>query len=251
MKIQIKHYCRILPTEVLFDGKALYEFAKKPVETADFLSDLYNRLDIDYRKFFKMDTLSKAGFVASELLLKDFDREQTKEDMGIVFFNRSGSLESDKIYQQTIQDKDNFFPSPAVFVYTLPNIVTGEIAIRNKIHGETAFFVLPEFNAKRIETIVQDVCCHSGLKYLLTGWVEVENDEIDVCMMLCVAGEEEQIEGTPNNPKLCVTRLQQNAHLRHVNCAFASAASLDFEIIRSPLEFNSENIENIYYKSLI
>ena len=63
--------------------------------------------------------------------------------------------------------------------------------------------------------------------------------------------------GTPINPKLCVTLLQQNAHLLYVNCAFdyfeaptlgiieasftlhllnrriASVASLDFEIIRS------------------
>jgi hypothetical protein len=136
-----------------------------------------------------MDILSKAGFLASELLLKDFDREQAKEDMGIVFFNQSGSLEADTAYQQTIQDQDNYFPSPAVFVYTLPNIVTGEIAIRNKIHGETAFFILPKFNAKSIETTVQHIFCHSGLKYLLTGWVEVE-EEIDVCMMLCVAEEE-------------------------------------------------------------
>ena len=26
--------------------------------------------------------------------------------------------------------------------------------------------------------------------------------------------------GTPNNPELCITLLQQNAHLLHVNCAF-------------------------------
>ena len=189
MKIHIKQYCNILSNKALLNGKSLYEFAQKPVETTDFLSDIYNLLGIDYRKFFKMDILSKAGFLASELLLKDFDREQAKEDMGIVFFNRSGSLEADIAYQQTIQDKDNYFPSPAVFVYTLPNIVTGEIAIRSKIHGETAFFILPEFNAKSIETTVQDIFCRSGLKYLLTGWVEVE-EEIDVCMMLCVAEEE-------------------------------------------------------------
>ena len=35
-------------------------------------------------------------------------------------------------------------------------------------------------------------------------------------------------KGTPKNPKLCVTLLQQNAHLPQVNCAFASVASLDF-----------------------
>ena len=39
--------------------------------------------------------------------------------------------------------------------------------------------------------------------------------------------------GTLNNPKLCVNLLQQNEHLLHVNCAFASIPSLDFEIIRS------------------
>ena len=41
---------------------------------------------------------------------------------------------------------------------------------------------------------------------------------------------------TPNNPKLCVTLLQQNAHLLYVNCAFTSVTDLDFEIIRSPLK---------------
>jgi hypothetical protein len=41
---------------------------------------------------------------------------------------------------------------------------------------------------------------------------------------------------TSNNPKLCVTRHRQNAHLLRVKSAFASVASLDFRIIRSPLK---------------
>ena len=208
MRIQIKQYCKIFPNKVLLNGNIVFESAHKSIETNGFLSDIYNWIGIDYRKFFKMDTLSKAGFVASELLLQAFDREQAKEDMGIVFFNQSGSLEADREYQQTIQDQDNYFPSPAVFVYTLPNIVNGEIAIRNKIHGETAFFVLPLFQSTLIEETVKGVFCNSGLKYLLTGWVDVDNDEIDVCMMLCVTGEEGQ------------------------------------------MEFNAENIENIYNESL-
>jgi hypothetical protein len=48
-------------------------------------------------------------------------------------------------------------------------------------------------------------------------------------------------KGTPNNPKLCVTLLQQNTHLLHVNYASASVASLDFEIIRNSLEFSIQN----------
>ena len=42
-------------------------------------------------------------------------------------------------FQETIQHADSYYPSPALFVYTLPNIVTGEIAIRNKYYGETSF----------------------------------------------------------------------------------------------------------------
>jgi len=107
--------------------------------------------------------------------------------MGIILFNRSSSLDADKAYQQTINDKDNFFPSPAVFVYTLPNIVTGEIAIRHKIHGETAFYITSSFQPAIIEEIGKAAFASSGLKYLLTGWIDVSNDKMDVCMMLCEA----------------------------------------------------------------
>ncbi|MDR0795059.1 MAG: hypothetical protein LBE79_03265 [Tannerella sp.] len=189
MTIQIKHYCRILPNQFFLNGNKRFESTQKPVEIHSFFSEIYHHLGIDYRKFFKMDALSKAGFLASELLLSEFDREQPKEDMGIIFFNQSSSLDSDETYQQTIREKDNFFPSPAVFVYTLPNIVAGEIAIRHKIHGETAFYVLPRFQAGVIEETVKSAFHHTGLKYLLTGWIEIYKGEIDICTMLCEAGE--------------------------------------------------------------
>ena len=185
MKIKITDYCRIFPYRILMTRNLWYKCAPKPADINHVLSDLYNRHHIDYRKFFKMDTMSKAGFLAAELLLQDFDREQPKEDMGIVLFNHSSSLESDEVYQQTINDRDNFFPSPAVFVYTLPNIVVGEIAIRHKIHGETAFYINSRFQPVLIEEIGKAAFSGSGLKYLLTGWVEIANDELDVCMMLC------------------------------------------------------------------
>jgi hypothetical protein len=190
MTIQIKHYCRILPGKATLNGKTVLKSAQKNVEMLDFLSELYHKLGIDYRKFFKMDALSKAGFLASEMLLKESDREQVKEDTGIVLFNENSSMENDMEYQQTIQDQDNYFPSPAVFVYTLPNIVAGEIAIRNNIRGETAFYILPAFDAKKIEEIVTDTLNYSGMKQLLTGWVEVYDGHPDVCMMLCVTDEQ-------------------------------------------------------------
>jgi hypothetical protein len=134
-----------------------------------------------------MDALSKLGFLASELLLAGFDRETPKEDMGIILFNKSSSLSADLKFQATIQDRENFFPSPSDFVYTLPNIVTGEIAIRNKIHGETVFYVLPEFQGNTIYEIIEDTLTFSGMNHLLAGWTEVDAfaDTPESIMLLC------------------------------------------------------------------
>ena len=100
------------------------------ISTAN-IAGLYREFVGDYPKFFKMDSLCKLGFIGSELLLKGINAEE-KENAAIILFNRNGSLITDRNYQKTITD-DNYFPSPALFVYTLANIVTGEIAIRNKI----------------------------------------------------------------------------------------------------------------------
>ena len=170
----IKSYCRIVPGRVLLNGDVYFESKDKQCSTHDFFSAVYERLGADYRKFYKMDALSKLGFIASELLLKGVDKEVAKEDIGVVLFNRSSSLETDCRYQKTIQNKDDFFPSPAEFVYTLPNIVTGEIAIRNKITGETAFYILPDFNGDRLCEAIEDMINFAGMKQVLAGWTEVD-----------------------------------------------------------------------------
>ncbi|MEJ0079473.1 MAG: hypothetical protein WDM78_00555 [Puia sp.] len=45
--------------------------------------------------------------------------------------------------------------SPALFVYTLPNIVIGEISIRRHFKGENAFFVFKQFDGNFIEKYVR------------------------------------------------------------------------------------------------
>ena len=127
-----------------------------------------------------MDGLCRLGFVASELLLQVekttnkldniFDRERA-----IMLFNRSSSISSDKRYLSSISDKDNYFPSPSVFVYTLPNIVTGEIAIRNNYHGETSFYILPRKDEEQMQTIIETAFVDKKTKSLLTGWVDYED----------------------------------------------------------------------------
>lgn len=142
------------------------------------LTELYRNHIGDYPKFFKMDTLSKLGFVASELLLQaeGQSRFEPRDDRAIIFFNRSASLQADTVYQATIQDMDNYYPSPAAFVYTLPNIVTGEIAIRNKYYGETSFIVLPEYDPKIMAQQLQHAFHDPMTTSILGGWLDCTDE---------------------------------------------------------------------------
>ena len=84
----INAYCTINPEGVRLNGTMCFVPDPEHFPMRDFFAAAYRCLQIDYRKFYKMDALSKLGFLASEWLLKGFDREQPKEDTGIVLFNR-------------------------------------------------------------------------------------------------------------------------------------------------------------------
>ena len=164
----------INPETVLINGKAL---AHKETGST-LLTELYRTHIGDYPKFFKMDTLSKLGFVASELLLQAEGKPRFEhcEDRAVVLFKRSASLQADMAYQATIQDPNNFFPSPAAFVYTLPNIVTGEIAIRNKYFGETSFIVLPEHDPQIMAQQLQHAFLDPMTSSILGGWLDCTDE---------------------------------------------------------------------------
>ena len=105
--------------------------------TSNFLLSVYRHFNMDYPKFYKMDNLCKLGFLAVELLLKDrqLAEEYGSENIGIVFSNANSSLDADLHYFKSVKN----IPSPAQFVYTLPNIVIGEVSIRHRCKGENAF----------------------------------------------------------------------------------------------------------------
>lgn len=150
--------------------------------SGNILDNFYRKEKISYPKFFKMDSLSKAGFIVSELMLREagFDIETPKKDMAILLCNRSSSSDDDLIYLQSIKDKDNYFPSPSVFVYTLPNIVAGEMAIRNKIFGETSFYVSECYSKDMMLRQVNNVLSNQSVNYVLFGWVEALKGNYEV-----------------------------------------------------------------------
>lgn len=174
------HTIRITPEEVILDQRKLWEGKKELGEQEgqehhSLLTSLYKQMIGNYPKFYKMDGLSRLGFVASEILL-NAEKGETDKERAIIFFNHSSSIASDRNYKESINDKDNYFPSPSIFVYTLPNIVTGEIAIRNHFHGETSFFILPDKDERMMEEILQASCRDDQSKSFLTGWIDYEDE---------------------------------------------------------------------------
>jgi 3-oxoacyl-[acyl-carrier-protein] synthase-1 len=152
-------------------------------EKGKFLTAIYRKLNINYPKFFKMDNLSKLGFLASELILAEGkQRFIPREDGAVICFNRSSSLEADILFQSSIE-KDNFFPSPSIFVYTLPNIVAGEIAIRNKFLGETSFYISEKFNPEQIFRTVNIAFQNNKINFVLVSWVESFEKSCEVFML--------------------------------------------------------------------
>lgn len=148
------------------------------------INGLYREFIGDYPKFFKMDSLCKLGFVGSDILLKDIPIED-RENGAVILFNRNGSLVTDRNYQRTLAD-DNYFPSPAIFVYTLANIVTGEIAIRNKMLGESSFYILPNPDEDKMMSIVANTFRTSTPSFILTGWVDYDEENKYLCKMKIV-----------------------------------------------------------------
>lgn len=174
------HTIRITPEEVILDQRKLWERKEElgkqeGQEHHSLLTSLYKQMIGNYPKFYKMDGLSRLGFVASEILL-NAEKGETDKERAIIFFNHSSSIASDRNYKESINDKDNYFPSPSIFVYTLPNIVTGEIAIRNHFHGETSFFILPDKDERLMEEILQASCRDAQSKSFLTGWIDYEDE---------------------------------------------------------------------------
>lgn len=158
--MNVEREIEITPTSVIINGTPI-----EIQETGDkMLVELYRRFVGDYPKFFKMDTLCRLGFIAAEILLKNEKVE------AIILANRSASIKNDTDYLATISE-GNYYPSPALFVYTLPNIVTGEIAIRHHIQGETSFYILEK--PEDLEPIIQSTLAIHHLPFaIMAGWVE-------------------------------------------------------------------------------
>lgn len=93
--------------------------------------------------------------------------------MGMLLANAASSLHTDIRHQQLIDREGDQAASPAVFVYTLPNVVSGEICIRHKIQGENTFFITEAYQPEKLERYARIVMQKGKLNYCIIGWCEL------------------------------------------------------------------------------
>ena len=194
-KTYIQSYCTIQNNEIVLNGTSIFKI--EPTNFADFSKQAYRNFDIQYPKFFKMDALSKLAFLIAELLLSPITSSEEENNIALVLSNKSSSLDTDVKYQESISDKENYYPSPAVFVYTLPNICLGEISIRHQLKSENSFFIFDAFNTEFMSNY-SNILLHSDkADMVLCGWVEFFND--DYKAFLCTISKEENTKYTNEN----------------------------------------------------
>jgi hypothetical protein len=183
-KYIISDYCAIRNQQVYRHGKLEFEGINSQPDS--FLLELYRHYELNYPKFHKMDNLCKLGWLASELLLgdKNIHQRYTAEETGIIIYNAASSVDSDRNHQLSIHDRSAYFPSPSVFVYTLANIVIGEICIRQKIVGESTFFIEEKFDPPRLYSYVKQLFDDNVIQCCLTGWLESDGDHYDGILYL-------------------------------------------------------------------
>ncbi|PWA09097.1 3-oxoacyl-ACP synthase [Flavobacterium laiguense] len=181
-KTYIESFCTIQNNEVVLNGESVFKIDSTAF--ADFSKKAYQHFDINYPKFFKMDSLSKLAFLGAELLLKADNDPLVENNTALVFSNKSSSLDTDVKYQKSISDKENYFPSPAVFVYTLPNICLGEISIRHQLKSENSFYIFADFNPVFMEQYANLLLETKKADKVLCGWVEYYNEEYTAFLYL-------------------------------------------------------------------
>ena len=171
MSVEQTGICIIANNRITVDERVVFEQTRN-LNFTDFAKAAFKHLDLTYPKFYKMDRLCKLGFLAAEYLIAENPDCRPDESTAIILSNSSGSLDSDLAHLKNAEQ-----PSPAVFVYTLPNIVAGEIAIRHGMKGETAFFICENENDPTAQQYAANLLINGMAHSCIVGWVDFTEEQ--------------------------------------------------------------------------
>jgi len=183
----ITTYCQINEDRLEANGKLVL---KNNGATA-WTRALYDHFELEYPKFHKMDLMSKIATIGVELLKSQNEKIEQYEDdeIALIFANKNSSAKTDLKFQKSYQEKKS--PSPSLFVYTLPNILIGEIAIKNKWYGENIFVVGEQFDATFYENYC-NILIPNKAQACVCGWINVVDNKIDALLFTV---EKEDVTG--------------------------------------------------------
>lgn len=172
--LKLLRSCSIQPGTIQVDGAEV--FAGRADSFAAFARAAFQALAVEYPKFFRMDDLSRLGFLAAEYLLagQELLAAGGAARTGVVLANATSSLDTDLRYAAQLRQG---LASPALFVYTLPNIVVGEICIRHGIKGENLLFITERYDAAAQVAYVVNLFATHRLDRCLGGWLDLLGQE--------------------------------------------------------------------------
>ena len=150
-------------------------FSDKSADFGTFIREAFKSRGENNMKFFKMDDLCKLGYVAAAWLLDGI--EFGEEECGMVLSGKYDCLDTDMKHQQIIDKEGDAASSPAVFVYTLPNVVAGEISIRHHIKGENTWFWSDDRTMSDLTHYASLMAGASDLRYCIIGHLDFLNGE--------------------------------------------------------------------------
>ncbi len=192
--ITISHYCRIKNNTISKDSQLLLR--SEAALFQQFSDEAYRFCQINYPKFHKMDNLSKLAFLSAEFLLREYSltKNYNPYRIGVILSNKSASLDTDYKYFNMVKKG---VASPAVFVYSLPSIMLGEICIRNGIKGENTFFISDTYAVQDQVDYINNLFTSNVFDVCIGGWVELIEERYESFLFL--------VEKSTNNTNLAFT----------------------------------------------
>jgi len=190
MILTIQSYTRISNYTLIINGNDVFASPESESYTS-VLTAIYRHLQVQYPKFFKMDNLSKTGFLSVEALFNKKNEEAALDGSNTPVFLicKSSSLETDCNYQLTLAEGN--IPSPSLFVYTLPNILLGELAIRFKLFSENTCFVSENYLNENVFDYICQSCLTSDIQKAIVLFADQYGNNGEVLALL--------VEKTNNN----------------------------------------------------
>lgn len=146
------------------------------------LATAWAALGATYDRFHRTDRLARLVLLCGEALLADLpDDDDLHERTGMLLTGRHGSLDTDQRHHQALLQGQ---PSPAVFVYTLPNIALGELSICHRLFGPGLCLLEDAPDAGRLADLCRWMLDGEGMRRVICGRADIFAGEVSATFLL-------------------------------------------------------------------